>query len=124
VFDGFRPNYDIADREIWIETAGSADTCDSRRTGKPADEVLRPHGILRLSVTALRQCHPPSRDIGARQLQIREDFRSMMLLARPHQDRPFFGQRSQHKNARLDCPKHLWPFLAQRGGRSAVTNNA
>jgi hypothetical protein len=26
VFDGFRPNHDIADREIWVETAGSADT--------------------------------------------------------------------------------------------------
>jgi len=73
VFDGFRPNNDIADRKIWIETAGSADTHDKHRTRKPADQVLRLHGTLRFSVTGPRQSHPPSGDIGARQLQIRED---------------------------------------------------
>jgi hypothetical protein len=97
VFDGFRPNHDIADREIWIETAGSADTCDSCRTGKPADEVLRPHGILRLSVTALRQMPSAKQGHRSKATSDREDFRSMMLLARPHQDRPFFGPRSQDR---------------------------
>jgi len=91
VFDGFRPDHDIADRKIWIETAGRTDTHDKGRTGKPADQVLRLHGILRFSVTAPRQRRPSGRDIGARQLQIREDFRRMTLLARLQQDRPFFG---------------------------------
>ena len=31
----------------------------------------------------------------------------MTFLASPQQDRPFFGQRSQDKNAGLDCRKHV-----------------
>src|SRR5271166_2621519 len=99
---GFSSDDEITNREIGMKTARGTDTYDKGGSGEVVDQILRLHGKLRLAVAALSQRKAPLREIGTRQLQIRENCSRQPFFASPQPDRPLFGERGKDKDARRD----------------------